>query len=219
MRYLTGVVRPVESIHPTANFLAEEASVTQIAIHQTRLLEDETCVTWLQVRGDRADLERVLNDAPSVLEYSVAGDSDRFVYLHSRPDDLARYLYEIRDSYELVVQMPLEFTDDGGLRGTVIGRDDTFQQAVSALPDRFTFEVERIGDYRPRTDEVFSGLTDHQQEILSTAIREGYYADPRRTSQKDIAAKLDVATGTVSQNLRRIEARVLSKFPLSDEST
>lgn len=115
--------------------------------------------------------------------------------------------------------MPLEFTDDGGLRGTVIGPDKTFQQAVSALPGRFNFEVERIGEYQPSMQEVFSGLTHHQQEILSTAIREGYYADPRRTSQRDIAAKLGVATGTVSQNLRRIEARVFSNFPLSDESS
>lgn len=90
MRYLTGVIRPVESIHPTTHFLAEEDAVTQIAIHQARLLEEDTGITWLQVRGDRGNLERVLNEAPSVLKYSIAGDSDWFVYIHSKPDDLAR---------------------------------------------------------------------------------------------------------------------------------
>lgn len=218
MRYLTGVLRPVERVHPNARALSVSRGVTQVALHQTRLLDDGTSVTWLQVRGDRERLEGLLAEASSVLEYDVAGEDDLFVYLHSEPHDLARYLYRLRDEHEVVVEMPLEFTDDGGLRGTVIGEDRTFQRAVDALPEDFDFEVERIGEYHPDVQDLFAGLTARQQEILATAVRDGYYEDPRRATQRDLAATLDLAPGTVSQALRRIEARVFSNFVLDDAS-
>lgn len=212
VRYLTGVLRPVERIHPNARALSASPDVTQVPLHQTRLLDDDTSVTWLQLRGDRDRLDELLAGASSVLEYDVAGENDLFVYLHSEPHDLARYLYRLRDEHELVVEMPLEFTGDGGLRGTVIGEDRTFQRAVDALPDAFDFEVERIGEYHPDVRDLFGELTARQREILATAIREGYYDDPRRATQRDLAEALDLAPGTVSQALRRIEARVFSNF-------
>lgn len=218
MRYLTGVLRPVERVHPNAGTIAETPGVTQVALHQTRLLDDGTSVTWLQVRGDVERLTEVLAEAPAVIEFSVAGDAEGFVYLHSEPHDLARYLYRLRDEHEVVVEMPLEFTGDGGLRGTVVGDDETFQGAVDALPEPFEFEVERIGEYHPDVREVFAGLTARQQEVLSTAIRAGYYSDPRRATQRDLARTLGVAPGTVSQALRRIEARVFSNFVVEETS-
>lgn len=216
MRYLTGVLKPVERVHPNSRALSEASGVTQVALHQTRLLDDGTSVTWLQVRGDLDRLHDLLGDAPSVLEYDVAGEDGGYVYLHSRPHDLARYLYRLRDEFKVVVEMPLEFTDNGGLRGTFVGEDETFQRAVEALPEPFDFEVERIGEYYPEVQEVFSGLTARQQEILAVAVRAGYYEDPRRASQRDLARTLDLAPATVSQALRRIEARVFSNFVLDD---
>lgn len=192
------------------------SDVTQVALHQTRLLDDGTSVTWLQVRGDLDRLSDALAGVRTVLEFSVAGDAEGFVYLHSEPHDLARYLYRLRNEYEVVVEMPLRFTGDGGLRGTVVGDDETFQRAVDALPDAFDFEVERIGEYHSDVREVFAGLTARQQEVLTTAIREGYYEDPRRATQHDVARTLGVAPGTVSQGLRRIEASVFSTFVVDE---
>lgn len=71
-----------------------------------------------------------------------------------------------------------------------------------------------IGEYHPDVGDVFASLTDRQQEIVATAIREGYYEDPRRASQADVAATLGIATGTVSEHLRRIEATVFSEYVL-----
>lgn len=216
MRYLTGVLRPVERVHPNAGVIAATPGVTQVALHQSRLLDDGTSVTWLQVRGELDRLSGRLDEASTVRECAVAGDSEGFVYLHSEPHDLARYLYRLRDEYEVVVEMPLEFTGDGGLRGTVVGDDGTLRRAVDALPSAFDFELERVGEYRPDVQEVFADLTARQQEVLATAIREGYYAAPRRATQRDVADALDVAPGTVSQALRRIEARVLSNFVVEE---
>lgn len=219
MRYLTGVLRPIEKTHPVEQALAKSSELTPVAIHQTKLLDDNTCITLLQVRGDLDRLHDILSGHPSVLEYALAGEQDGFVYLQTEPHDLGRFLLRVQAESELIVQLPLKHTRDGGVRGTFIGTDDAFQWAVDALPDEFDLEIKSIGDYHPDMRQLFLTLTDRQQEILSTAIRDGYYDDPRRVTQQDIAKRVGIASGTVSQHLRRIEAKVFSEFIPEELST
>lgn len=105
--------------------------------------------------------------------------------------------------------MPLWFTG-GGLRGTVVGDDATLQGALEALPPELDVELVCIGDYHPDLPQVFASLTDRQQAVLRTAIREGYYDHPRTATQADLAGTLGIATSSVSEHLGRIEARVFS---------
>lgn len=217
MRYLTGVLRPVERIHPVESTLANTPDVAPVAIHRTKLLDDGTCVTLLQVRGDADRLRAALSSQPSVREYALTGDHDRHVYLRTETHELARSLLTIKEEAEVVVRPPLNHTGDGGIRGTVIGTDAAFQRAVDALPDEIDLELEGIGDYHPDGRRPFSTLTDRQREILAVAVREGYYEDPRRASQGDLADRLEIAPGTVNQHLRRIEAKVFSAFVPAEE--
>ena len=212
MRYLTGVLRPVEATHPIERALAESHDLTPVAIHENRLHEDDVCITLLQVRGDRERLHDLLSTHPAVEEFMVAGGPDTFVYLRSEPNELSRLLLTAQAESEVVVRMPLEHTGDGGLRGTLIGENEAFQRFADTLPDEVDLEVERIGDYHPDVRDVFSSLTARQQDVLATAIRNGYYEDPRRATQHDLADVLDIAPGTVNQHLRRIEAKVFSAF-------
>lgn len=217
MRYLTCVVRPVEKVHPVEAALATAPDVAPVAIHQTKLLDDGTCVTLLEVKGDLASLESLLEAHESVLEFTVAGDREGFVYLLSEPDELTESIINLQSESTVIVQFPVEHTGDGGLRATMIGDDAGFQRAFEAFPEELDVEVEAVGDYRPDVRDVFAGLTDRQQEILATAIRAGYYEDPRRATQEDVAERLDVAPGTVSEHLRRIEAKVFSEYVLGSE--
>lgn len=214
MRYLTAVLRPIEAVHPVEKSLAEATGITPVALHETKLLDDGTCVTLLRVSGDLEALDTILSDHPAVLQYTIAGERDGFVYLQTEPHDLTRSLIRIQDESAAVVRMPLEYTGDGGLRGTLVGDDDAFRRAIEALPDAIDVEIESIGEYHPDVGDLFASLTDRQQEIVATAIREGYYEDPRRASQADVAATLGIATGTVSEHLRRIEAKVFSETVL-----
>lgn len=216
MRYLTGVLRPVERIHPVEKALAESSALTPIAIHQTKLLDDGTCITLLQVRGDFDCLHDLLSGQPSVLEYAFAGEQDGFVYLQTKAHGLGRFVLRLQAESNLIVEMPMSHTGDGGIRITLIGTDASFQRAVDSIPDEFDLDIESLGEYHPDMRELFSTLTDRQKEILSTAIREGYYEYPRRASQRDIAQHFGIASGTVGQHLQRIEAKVFSKFTPGD---
>lgn len=212
MRYVTGVLRPVERLHPTIPTLTETPDVTPVAIHQTRLLDDGTEVTLLGVRGDLDRLADALADLPTLLGFEIAGERDGTVYCHSQPHDRAKRLLSVQSQSELVLRMPLRFTGDGGLRVTLIGDDAEFQRAVEGLPAELDFAVERIGDYRPDAETLRSTLTDRQREVLDVAIRAGYYENPRQVSQREVAERLGITPGTVSQTLRRIESNVFSEF-------
>lgn len=216
MRYVTGVLRPAAKLHPTIPALVETPDVTPLAIHQTRLLDDGTEVTLLGVRGDLERLDAALSPRPSLIDYEIAGEREGVVYCHSEPHDRARQLLQVTTKSEVVLRMPLEFTGDGGLRVTMIGEDSEFQTAVDNVPDELEFEIERVGDYRPDLEGLFSSLTDRQREVLGVAIREGYYENPRQVSQREIAEMLGVTPGTVSQTLRRIESNVFSGFVVGD---
>lgn len=219
MRYITGVIRPVQAIHPIEKALAETSAVSPVAIHQTKLLDDGTCVTLLQVRGDLESLEAILDAHPTVHEYTIAGEREGFVYLQTEPHKLTRSLIGMQEDSEVIIRMPIKHTGDGGIRGTILGTEDALQNALDLFPDAVEVEIEAIGDYHPDVGDVSATLTDRQQEILATAISEGYYEDPRRASQQDIAAVLDIAPGTVSEHLRRIAAKVFSKQVLDSKST
>ncbi len=107
MRHLTGVLRPIAETHPVERALADSEALTPVAIHENRLHDDGTCITLLQVRGDRDRLHDLLASHPAVEEFMLAGEPDAFVYLRSQPNDLSRLLLHARADSELVVEMPL----------------------------------------------------------------------------------------------------------------
>jgi DNA-binding MarR family transcriptional regulator len=223
MRYLTGVLRPVEAMHPVEAAFAEDPAITPVALHESRLHDTGTCITLLQLEGDPEHVRSVLTAHPAIEDFLVAGDRDLFVYLESRPGELTRRLLTAESESAVVAETPFGYTGDGGLRGTLVGSDDALARFVDALPDALTLEVERLGEYHPQTDDLASILTPRQREIVAAAVQRGYYASPRRVSQRELASALGIASGTLSQHLQRIEAKVfpalLPQVTRSAEST
>lgn len=67
-----------------------------------------------------------------------------------------------------------------------------------------------------RANVVYNGdgvagaaLTARQREILGWAVREGYYAFPRRITLTDLAKKIGIAKSTLSESLMIIESHTL----------
>lgn len=65
-------------------------------------------------------------------------------------------------------------------------------------------KVTYSGEYAPS-----AALTPRQQEVLSAAIKHGYYDYPRRITLTQLAEKLGVAKSTLSQSLAMTESEVM----------
>jgi len=138
---------------------------------------------------------------------------ERFhLYLHVLPGDPAGTLMELTQRFALMLDTPIEFTERGGIRTTVIGTHEMLQQAVERLPESVRINVEQVGQYQPNRTDMLSALTDRQLEVFRTAVELGYYEIPRRTTHEDIAGQLECAPSTVDEHLRKAESRVLSSL-------
>lgn len=213
MRYVTVVAYPEDGGINELDRRINELDLAYRAIHRVELLDDDTVAMFAEGRGDVEGLRRVLAESPEVLEFSVSGDDDGFFsYSRYEADDLTRLLMEDRRESSYLIDMPVEYTDDGGLRATYIGTEAAFAGALSAQPDGVRVEIERTGTYTPGPRHVVSRLTERQREVLSAAVDLGYYREPRGATQQEIAEATGLSETTVGEHLRKVESTVFSSL-------
>lgn len=148
-----------------------------------------------------------------MIDHAVSGsDGTVFGYLHFEPTALARELLLRRRESEVTFDTPVEIATDGSCRVTMIGEDAAFTEAFRSLPDEVEVEVVETGTYHADTRELFDCLTDRQQQVLETAVREGDHETPREATHETIADRVGCSPGTVGEHLRKVESRVLSRF-------
>jgi predicted DNA binding protein len=214
MRYAKCIIIPNdEGLHPVDRQIAEHPDVTRELLHNVNLLADETIVTLYQLSGDRDALESILEEASMVYKYQLSGAGDEIhAYIHVEADERLVQLLGVIRKFEFIFDTPLEYTQRGGLRVTVIGDVGSFQKALPDIPDGIRLKLLKTGTYEPNTDRLFSQLTERQREILRTAVDLGYYDVPRAVTHKEIGEELDCAGGTVGGHLRKIEAKILTQI-------
>ena len=171
---------------------------------------------FAEASGDADRLREILAASDHVRDFTVTGDEEGriYSYSHYEPNDAIRELMQGRRERELVIRMPVEYTDDGGMRATYVGRDEAFRDAMGDHPESVTVEIESTGEYRPKAEDLFAQLTSRQREILRSAVREGYYENPREATHRDLAEAVDLSPATVGEHLRKIESRVFARLVL-----
>lgn len=212
MRYITFVIPRIEDERCPKGEYAPDQAVTGEAIHYINLLDDGTGVGLYQLRGDFEQGTEVLAADPDVLACETSEASDGLVYLHFRANALMTDLLGIFHRHEIVVDWPMEYTLQGGLRITVLGEDTKIRETIADIPDGIQITLEGIGEYHPDMHQLSSLLTDRQQELLELAVSEGYYEMPRRVTLSDLADQVNVSAGTVGEHLRKIEAKVIMEL-------
>jgi predicted DNA binding protein len=201
-------------VHPVDVLIAGHPSLRREKLLHVGALADGTGVLLYQLTGTPEAFVDVLEESPDVLAYDLleVRDDRIHVYLHVTPGEPAGTLMTLAQQYGLMIDTPLEFTETGGLRTTVVGTHEMLRTALDEMPDDVHITVEQVGEYTPEETDVLSLLTDRQLEVFQTAVDLGYYEIPRRTTHKDIAAALDCAPSTVDEHLRKAESRVLSNL-------
>lgn len=212
MQYLKLSLTPTEEvIHPIDRFVGGAEAVSREALLHVDSRADGTTVLLYRVTGDGTAFEDALDGRPEVYDHDVvdlAGDGYH-VFLQADQTDRGNALLEIAHEHALIIDTPLEFTDDG-LRATLVGTHENLRGALGDIPDTVDFSVDNAGTYVPGGEDLLSPLTDRQLEVFETAVEEGYYDVPRRATHKDIADNLGCAPSTVDEHLRKAESRVVS---------
>ncbi|WP_436925365.1 helix-turn-helix domain-containing protein [Halosimplex amylolyticum] len=213
MRYVTLVVAPEEGqgFHPVGERIARDPDVTGEAIHRMDDLGDGTVTLLTEISGDADRYRQILADSPEVHEFTVAdGDDDRaWGYSRVETNDLVEYMLERDRELELVRDMPIEITEDGGQRVTLVGTEEAFARAAQFdEPDEYDVEIEKTGDYHPEGGRLLDALTSRQQEVLEAAVAVGYYETPRQATHEDVADVVDCSPATVGEHLQKIERAV-----------
>ncbi|MDZ7731344.1 MAG: helix-turn-helix domain-containing protein [Natrialbaceae archaeon] len=212
MRYVQLVIDPGEDgIQPISAEIADEDDIEQRLIHNINLLDDGTAVVITELSGDFDRMAELVTESDNIIEYHPSVWDERvLVYTHFHRTETTRELLSLFGEYELILDFPLEYRDDGGLRALVVGAEKTFRTVLDAIPDSVSVRLEQTGDYEPEADRLYSLLTRRQQQILDVALELGYYNEPRQATHKDIAEELELSDGTVGEHLRKIEATIFS---------
>jgi len=193
--------------------LAAADDITREAIHRVELLADGTGVMIGESRGNQDHFEQILDDSDYVYEYAITGADDQwYSYSNFEPTDTSKQILAAQQQSPGLIETPIVPNIDGSMEMTLVGDQASLSDAVPPPHDGYTVELLETGDREPRATNLFACLTARQQTILETALDCGYYAAPREATHADIAAELDCSPSTVGEHLRKIEARVFSKF-------
>ena len=212
MRYVTLLVSPVEGqgFHPVGEAIARDPDLTPEAIHRMDDLGDGTVTMLAEASGDAERYRSILAEAPEVHEFTVADGEGDTAYGYSRTEtnELTEYMLARGRDLELVLDMPIELTEDGSQRVTLVGTDEAFARAEYDPPEGVDITIERTGEYHPEGSRLLDALTARQREVLEAAVEAGYYETPREATHEDVADRLDCSPATVSEHLQKIERAV-----------
>ena len=212
MKYLKLTLSPTDrAVHPIDRFLAGHDGITREALLHVDARADGTTVLLYRVTGDGARFADTLEKRAGVVDHDVVdlAGSGYHAFVQADAVDDGGVLLEIARDNALIVDTPLEFTDEG-LRATLVGTHENLRAALGAVPDGLDFSVDNAGTYVPGGEDLLSPLTDRQLEVFETAVEEGYYDVPRQATHKDIADNLGCAPSTVDEHLRKAESRVVT---------
>lgn len=214
MRAVTLVLGRPDGRHVAYRMFGPDSEFERERIYHLNVLADETVVLLGRLRGDLDGARRLLSDDSDVLGYSISSEEAQrgLVYVHARPPPEMKRFLELPRTHEVFFDFPIGSTEDGRLRVVMIGEtNEVLRAALADLPPALDVTVERIGPY-PDAGELVSLLTDRQREVLDAALDLGYYDVPRGATHRDIAERLGLSVGTVSEHLQKIESRVFESL-------
>ena len=110
------------------------------------------------------------------------------------------------------VQPPYGIDSERGMEMRMSGLSGSIRRFVSLM--RMVMPPDKISVHSIRenaTNGWTSDLTERQREVISLAIRMGYYDPNSNVKLKDIADEMDMARSTLGEHIKRAEYEIMKK--------
>ncbi len=169
------------------------------------------------IHGSDASVERALEAASFVAEYTLvgeAGETCRYQILPAvgEKERLGSHIESLSDlrslaTAEAIIER-IRVTRTGWIQSGWFADRATFDAFRTFWQRNGEFSLRRLtrdGEPEPPGD----GLTDPQREALRIAYEMGYFDIPRTASLSDIAGELDIAPSSLSERLRRAQTHLI----------
>jgi len=185
-------------------------------IEEARVLEVNTTIDGIEtvlfaIDGDTDAFAAGAAETPGVESVEVADyDDTSYALLVMRPLETSLFdaIHQGDRLSGFVVRTPIIYRD-GAMHGRVVGDTGALQRAFDDSPDAMDIEVEEVGRFRGRLDELETTLSERQREAVDAALALGYYDQPRGATQADVAEVLDCSPQTAGTHLRKAESKVM----------
>jgi predicted DNA binding protein len=152
---------------------------------------------------DRVALEDVLDEDPTVARYELVDwtDNSGIYYIEHTPETklISTAVADVNG-----VMLHTETRDEGWLVRLLLPERAALNTIWEWTTDEdIDVEVMEIYGNQDAGGDTSFGLTDEQEAALTTALREGYFDEPRSASLEEIAEEMDLSSTAVSGRLRR----------------
>lgn len=197
-------------IHPMYDLLANAAFVDGAKTTHWNVSGDHLGIMHY-VHGDADRFRSRLDAIDDVEQYDLTrvDDGTFYAYLMCNLDGPAVQVFDALTRGRLVVNHPIEWTEDGSSLVSVVGTSAEIQAAIEDIPDPVSVTVHRIGGIEQAAEAAAGLLSDRQRAAVESALAQGYYAIPREASLADVADEMGCAESTAAEHLRKAEAAVL----------
>lgn len=200
-------------IHPMHAFIAGDDRYGPTRLLQWNPTEEGTNLMLFHIAGPREPYTAALDETETIASYDVAPSSssrNQFTLIVEETiTDSARGIVAAYANENVITVPPVVFHADRSVEMTLVGSNSALERMMDHLPERMAAEVERLKTGGPPVEPPSEQLTNRQRRVLTTALKTGYYDQPRGATLEDVAARLDLAVGTVAEHVRKAEARLV----------
>lgn len=198
-------------IHSMYDLLANAAFVTRAETTHWNYSDDDLGIMHY-IHGDAERFASRLEQIDDVERYDLTGVSDEtfYAYLLCDLNGPARRVFGALTQGRLVVNHPIEWTENGSSLVSLVGTSDEIQAAIEDIPDPISVTMHQIGGLQQATEAVEGLLSDRQRAAVKTALSLGYYERPRDATLEDIAEQMGCAPSTAAEHVRKSESKVLN---------
>jgi len=197
---------PEPSLHPMHAVVCESPAIDREIILERDV--GETTTLLLYIEGDREGYERALETLPNVDEWTIDdAEAGFYVYVRTAMREREQLYADALAADSLLVVLPVELRADRTVRLSLVGHSEALSAAMGDLPADVGVEVLWTGTYRR---EGTVRLSERQRDALAAAWEIGYFDLPRGNGIDAVADRLDCATSTASDLLRRAQQQLVA---------